>query len=78
VKNFHELKVWNKAHQLTLEVYRITTAFPSEELYGLTAQIRRTCASIPADLAEDAAGLGIRTASLLLYSHDLRLKWSTT
>src|ERR1700746_1227871 len=52
VKDFHELKVWQKAHQLTLEVYRITAAFPREELYGLTSQIRRACSSIAASLAE--------------------------
>jgi len=52
VKDFHELKVWQKAHQLTLDVYRLTANFPREELYGLTGQIRRSCASIPANLAE--------------------------
>jgi four helix bundle protein len=52
VTNFHELKVWQKAHQLTLAIYRITAAFPREELYGLTSQIRRSCSSIPANLAE--------------------------
>ena len=52
MKDFHELKVWQKAHQLTLEVYRITAAFPREELYGLTSQIRRACSSIAANLAE--------------------------
>jgi four helix bundle protein len=52
VKDFHELKVWQKAHQLTLAVYQVTTAFPEEELYGLTSQLRRCSASIPANLAE--------------------------
>jgi four helix bundle protein len=52
VKDFHELKVWQKAHQLTLEVYQITATFPRQELYGLTSQLRRACASIPANLAE--------------------------
>jgi four helix bundle protein len=52
VRDFHELKVWQKAHQLTLAVYRITSQFPREELYGLTSQIRRSCSSIPANLAE--------------------------
>jgi four helix bundle protein len=52
VKDFHELKVWQKAHQLTLEVYQITATFPRQELYGLTSQLRRSCASIPANLAE--------------------------
>jgi len=52
VKDFHELKVWQKAHQLTLAVYQITAAFPREELYGLTSQLRRSASSIPATLAE--------------------------
>src|SRR5882762_4159440 len=39
VKDFHELKVWQKAHQLTLAVYQITATFPREELYGLTSQL---------------------------------------
>jgi four helix bundle protein len=52
VKDFHDLKVWQKAHQLTLAVYQITAAFPREELYGLTTQLRRCTSSIPANLAE--------------------------
>ena len=52
MKDFHELKVWQKAHHLTLTVYQITTKFPREELYGLTSQLRRCSASIPANLAE--------------------------
>lgn len=52
MKDFRELKVWEKAHQLTLAVYRATIFFPQEELYGLTSQIRRACASIPANVAE--------------------------
>src|SRR5436309_12099595 len=52
VKDFHELKVWQKAHQLTLAVYQITATFPCEELYGLTSQLRRCSSSIPANLAE--------------------------
>jgi len=52
VKDFHELKVWQKAHQLTLAICQVTTAFPREELYGLTSQLRRCSASIGANLAE--------------------------
>jgi four helix bundle protein len=44
--------VWEKAHQLTLAVYKATTTFPKDEMYGLTSQIRRSCASIPANIAE--------------------------
>ena len=53
MKNFRELKVWEKAHQLTLAVYKATTQFPREEQYGLTSQLRRACASIPANIAKD-------------------------
>ena len=52
VKDFRELKVWQKAHQLTLAVYELTATFPREELYRLTAQLRRAGSSIAANLAE--------------------------
>jgi four helix bundle protein len=52
VRDFRELKVWEKSHQLTLAIYKVTTDFPREEVYGLTSQIRRACASIPANIAE--------------------------
>lgn len=52
MKDFHELKVWQKAHQLALAVYRFTASFPREQLYGLTSQLRRSSSSIPANLAE--------------------------
>jgi four helix bundle protein len=52
VKNFRDLKVWEKAHQLTLSLYRATAAFPTEEKYGLTSQLRRSAASVPANIAE--------------------------
>ena len=52
MQDFHDLKVWQKAHELTLAVYRITAGFPRDELYGLTSQLRRSCSSIPANLAE--------------------------
>jgi len=58
VKDFHELKVWQKAHALTLSVYRVTAAFPREELYGLTSQLRRASASIAANLAEGCGRSG--------------------
>jgi len=58
MKNFRDLEVWLKAHHLTVEVYRITQAFPRDELYGLTGQIRRSCASIPANIAEGGGRSG--------------------
>lgn len=58
MKNFRELKVWEKGHHLALAVYRATKKFPREELYGLTSQIRRSCISIPANIAEGCGRTG--------------------
>ena len=52
MKDFQRLKVWSKAHELTLLLYKETKTFPKEELFGLTSQIRRASSSIPANLAE--------------------------
>jgi four helix bundle protein len=52
MKDFRNLSVWQKAHLLTLAVYGKTARFPVAEIYGLTSQIRRSCASIPANIAE--------------------------
>src|SRR6185369_13667306 len=55
MQDFRNLKVWQKAHALTLSVYRETCSFPSDEKFGITSQLRRSCASIPANLAEGCA-----------------------
>lgn len=52
MRDFRGLEVWQKAHKLTLEVYRNTERFPRSEQFGLTAQIRRSSASIPTNIAE--------------------------
>jgi four helix bundle protein len=52
LQSFRDLKVWEKGHRLTLEVYEVTAPFPRVELFGLTSQIRRCCSSIPANIAE--------------------------
>lgn len=52
MKDFKELIVWRKAHAITLAIYSATRAFPKEELYGLTSQLRRASASIGANIAE--------------------------
>jgi four helix bundle protein len=52
MKNFKELKVWQRSHRLTLSVYKLTKTFPKEELYGLVSQMRRACVSIAANIAE--------------------------
>ena len=55
MKEFRELLIWQRSHALTLTVYRATRTFPKEELFGLTSQLRRACASIPANIAEGCA-----------------------
>ncbi len=52
MQNYEDLQVWRKAHSLTLQIYRDTRCFPSDERFGLTSQIRRSCSSIGANLAE--------------------------
>jgi four helix bundle protein len=52
MKDFRSLKVWKKAHALTLAVYQKSSQFPSEERFGLTSQIRRCSVSIPSNIAE--------------------------
>ena len=51
-KNFQESSIWQKAHQLTLQIYENTKDFPKEETYSLTSQIRRSVISIEANIAE--------------------------
>lgn len=51
-KNFTDLIVWQKAHNLVLEVYSYTSKFPKEEVYALTTQFRRAAVSIAANIAE--------------------------
>jgi four helix bundle protein len=58
VRDFRTLKVWHKAHELTIAVYRATAEFPNTENYGLTSQVRRASASIPANLAEGCGRSG--------------------
>jgi four helix bundle protein len=60
LKNYKELKVWQKSYGLCLEIYRITTKFPKEEIYGLTSQIRRSAVSILSNIAE---GYGRKTTT---------------
>jgi four helix bundle protein len=86
LQDFRKLKVWEKGHQLTLAVYKATLSFPQEELYGLTNQVRRACASIPTNIAEGcgrgsnpefkhflqiAMGSASETEYQLLLAHDL-------
>jgi four helix bundle protein len=52
VEDFKDLRVWAKAHELTLAIYEETRGFPKEEMYGLTGQLRRAAASVGANIAE--------------------------
>jgi four helix bundle protein len=91
-KNFEDLIVWQKSHQLTLLIYRITSSFPPSEIYGIVTQIRRASSSVSANIAEafkkrskadKARILNIAQGSLeetryfLILSRDLRYSTST-
>lgn len=52
MRNFRNLSVWEKSHNLTLAIYKTTATFPKEELYGLTSQMRRSASSVPSNIAE--------------------------
>jgi four helix bundle protein len=86
MKDFKKQKVWQKSHRLALDIYKVTASFPREELYGLSQQLRRSCASIPANIAEGcgrnseadfsrflqiAMGSAAELEYHLLLSHDL-------
>ena len=58
IKNYKDLKVWQKSYELCLKIYKITAKFPNEERYGLTSQIRRSAVSIASNIAE---GYGRKT-----------------
>ena len=60
LKNYRDLKVWQKSYRLCLDLYKITKKFPKEERYGLTSQIRRAAVSIPSNIAE---GYGRKTTA---------------
>ncbi len=52
IKTFHDLHCWQKGHELVLEIYKLTKNFPSDERFGLVAQVRRSSVSICANIAE--------------------------
>lgn len=64
IKTFRDLNVWQKAHNLVLNIYKITKSFPMEERYGLVAQLRRSAASIPTNIVE-----GFKRKSKKDYAH---------
>jgi len=86
MKDFRTLKVWEKAHALTLAIYKSTEGFPKQEMYALTNQIQRAAVSIPANIAEGCGkdsdaelkryflismGSASELEYLLLLAHDL-------
>lgn len=58
MKDYRNLKVWERAHRMTLDLYRVTGSFPREERFGLTSHIRRCSASIGANIAEGCGKRG--------------------
>lgn len=52
IRNFRDIIVWQKAHALTLEIYKITKYFPKDEMYALTSQMRRASISVAANIVE--------------------------
>ncbi|MFC1508842.1 four helix bundle protein [Candidatus Omnitrophota bacterium] len=58
MKDFRQLEVWKRSHELTLKIYKLTKSFPKEELYGVTSQIRRAALSIPTNIAEGCGRKG--------------------
>ena len=66
MKDFRDLKVWEKAHHLAVAVCRATANFPSEEKYGLTSQLCRSAVSIPSNIAEGCGRSGDRELARFL------------
>lgn len=58
MQRFTQLNVWQRSHKFALNVYRITTEFPADERFGLTAQLRRAALSVPTNIAEGSKRMG--------------------
>ena len=52
MRDFHKLGIWQRSHKLALDIYKVSKAFPKEEIFGITSQIRRAASSIPTNIAE--------------------------
>jgi hypothetical protein len=63
INSFKDLQVWQQGMNLSVEAYRLTTSFPKAEMFGLTSQIRRVAASVPANIAEGWGREGTRNSS---------------
>lgn len=67
IKSFQDLIVWQKAHQLTLEIYTATRNFPKEEIFVLTSQIRRAVISVECNIAEGFSRKSIKEKRQFYY-----------
>jgi four helix bundle protein len=56
--NYKKLKIWQKSNQLALDIYKITSSFPKEEMYGIISQLRRAALSVPTNIVEGYARKG--------------------
>jgi four helix bundle protein len=65
-RSHKDLLAWQEAMRLVVAVYRITSRFPKEEIYGLTQQMRRSAVSIPSNIAEGAGRNGTRELAQFL------------
>ncbi len=65
--SYRDLIAWQKAIRLALEVYRLTRAFPRDELYGLTSQMRRAAVSIASNVAEGKGRFSCKEFAQFLY-----------
>lgn len=59
-QKFEDLVVWQKSHQLTLDIYRLTRKYPREEIYNLVSQMRRSASSVPMNIVEGYRKRGIK------------------
>lgn len=55
IRNYRDLTVWQRGMEITVQVYEVTKQFPDDERFGLTSQLRRAAASVPANIAEGHA-----------------------
>ena len=78
MQSFRSLKVWEKAHMLTLDVYASSKTFPRDEIYGLTSQMRRASASIGMNIAEGCCRKGnVEMGRFLQIARDRLVKSNT-
>lgn len=69
IQSFRDLEVWQKSMDLTVRIYKATEAFPREEMFGLTSQMRRASTSIPSNIAEGKAIGGLNFPRHLKIAH---------